>query len=130
MSTVSSAGVAQGKAMQTKIQMIQNGVGPHESSRPTLSAARANAKANGYLSKYVGVLFGAEEPVFLGLARPVWQLSITFKMNDIGPFLVGLLDVDAITGEVLPLSAEQILIIQERTDAYLKRRTLSPATAG
>lgn len=116
--------------MQAKLQMIQNGVATHESSRPMLSAARATAKANGYLSKYVGVLFGAEEPVFLQLDRPVWQLSITFKMNDIGPLTVGLLDVDAFTGEVLPLSAEQILMIQERTDAHLKRRPLSPATAG
>jgi hypothetical protein len=116
--------------MQANILTIQSGAIHHESSCPGISAARAVAKANGYLSKYVGLLFGAETPVFLRLDRPVWQVLVTFKMNDIGPFTAGLLDVNAITGEILPLSKEQILMIQERTDAYLKNRTLSPATAG
>lgn len=116
--------------MQTDIVTIRNGTTHHKSNRPALSATRAMAKANGYLSKYVGVLFGAETPVFLPLSRPIWQVSVTFKMNDIGPFTVGLLDVDAATGEVLPLSTEQILIIEERTDAYLKSRTYAPETAG
>ncbi len=116
--------------MQANLLTIQNGAIHDKNSSPAISAARAVAKANGYLSKYVGVLFGAETPFFLPLARPIWQVSVTFKMNDIGPFMAGLLDVDAITGEILPLSSEQIFMIQERTDAYLKNRTVSPATAG
>lgn len=115
--------------MSTNRPMLQNGATHHESSAPAISAERAVAKANGYLSKYVSVLFGAETPVFLQMARPVWQVSVTFKINDIGPFTAGLLDVDATTGEILPLPAKQIRLIQERTDAYLKNHALSPATA-
>jgi len=116
--------------MQAKSQTIGNEASHQINSRPTLSSARAIAKANGYLSKYVGVLFGAADPHFFPFAQPIWQVSVTFKMREIGPFIVGLLDVDAVTGEVLPLSAQQIRLIQERTDADLTNRTLSPRTAG
>ncbi len=116
--------------MQATMQAVQNGTASQKSSSQAISAARAVARANGYLSKYVGVLFGAADPLFFPLTHPIWQVSITFKMNEIGPFIVWLLDVDAVTGEVLPLSEQQIQLIQERTDAYLTRRTLSPTTAG
>ena len=116
--------------MQTTMQTVQNGIASQENTSSAISAARAVARANGYLSKYVGVLFGAEDPLFFPLVHPIWQVSITFKMNDIGPFTVGLLDIDAATGEVFPLPQQQIALIQERTDAYLTNHTLSPTTAG
>lgn len=110
------------------MQAVQHGTASQKSNPREISAARAVARANGYLSKYVGVLFGAADPRFFPLAHPLWQVAVTFKMRDIGPFSVGLLEVDAVTGEVLPLSAQQIRLIQARTDAYLTS-VLSPTTA-
>ena len=115
--------------MPSNVLVAQNGA-DSEAIGHFLSPECAIAKANGYLSKYVGVLFGAEEPIFFQMERPVWQLSVTFKMDTIGPFIVGLLDVDAYSGEVLALPSEQICMIHERTDAYLKHHTLSPEATG
>jgi hypothetical protein len=89
-------------------------------------AEYARRKANGYLVQSVNMYLGAEEPIFLPLARPVWQVEVYFKMDDLGPFAVEFLDVDARTGEVIPYTEQQIQQIYERTDAFVKSSSLPP----
>ncbi|MEZ4728722.1 MAG: hypothetical protein R3E79_16430 [Caldilineaceae bacterium] len=58
---------------------------------------------------------GATTPIFVPGEPPRWQVTIEFQMYDVGPFTLGVMDVDAHTGEVIPLPAEQIKQIRERT---------------
>lgn len=101
---------------------------PQESRvSPALSADQATRKANGYLVMEVGMFFGAKDPVFLPLTRPVWQVMVYFQMYDVGPLNVGFLDVDAITGQVIPLPVDQIETMLDKADAFVI--CYSPATA-
>jgi hypothetical protein len=98
--------------------------------RPTVSAAFARRRANGYLIDQVGLFFGATDPVFASGNPPVWQVTITFLMYDVGPFTLGTMDVDAWTGEPMPLSENQIRWIQDRTNAIVSRFEPTPTATG
>ena len=95
---------------------------------PALTGEQATRKANGYLTMYVGMFFGATDPVLLPLTRPIWQVLVYFQMYDIGPFNVGFLDVDAMTGVVSPIADEQIETILDRADAFVKGHPSTTAT--
>ncbi|MEM7133948.1 MAG: hypothetical protein AAF702_47070 [Chloroflexota bacterium] len=83
-----------------------------------ISGERATYKANNYLTKYVSVSFGTEDPVFLPLERPTWQVQVYFKLPRMEPLPLAFLDVDAETGEVTPFTDEQIDTYLYRANAY------------
>jgi hypothetical protein len=86
----------------------------------------ARRRASGYLDDQISMFYSGADPVFVSTDPPVWQVTIVFKMYDQGPFTLGMMDVDARTGEPIPLAAEQIEQIRERTCAIIGRQT--PAT--
>lgn len=86
----------------------------------------ARRQASRYLGDYLSMYYEGAEPLFIPGDPPMWQVTIIFKMYDVGPFTLGVLDVDAKTGEPLPLSTEQIERIRERTRAIVRSQT--PAT--
>lgn len=114
--------------MTTEILEMPVGIQERQATTPTLTGEQAIRKANGYLTMYVGMFFGATDPVLLPLEQPIWQVTAYFQMYDIGPFAVGLLDVDATTGIVKPLSNEQIETILDRADAFVKGQPSTTAT--
>lgn len=85
--------------------------------------------ATAYLSDTLSLFFGAIDPVFVPSNPPRWRVTIEFKMYEVGPFSVGMLDIDAHDGDVLPLTDSQIKQIQERTSAFIGHQK-SAATRG
>ena len=84
-------------------------------------AAYARRQADGYLGTEVSLFYSATNGVFVPLARPIWQFTIQVRLPRLGVLgLMGTLDVDAQTGEVIPLTNKQIKRIRERADALVK----------
>lgn len=87
----------------------------------------ARRRANGYLGMNVGVLLGASDPRLLMNDRPLWKLSVNLRLPGIGYIgQVGTIQVDAISGVVIPLSATTIQQYQDRAHDLVIRFT--PAT--
>jgi hypothetical protein len=72
-------------------------------------------RADRYLGDQIGMYFDATDPVFVPGDSPRWQVTIVFKRCDLGPFTLGVMDVDAKTGEPIPLTKTQLKRIRERT---------------
>ncbi len=78
-----------------------------------ISPDQARRRANKFLAMDVSVLIGADDPVLVWGEQPHWRLTANLylpELGKVGP--VGHLEVDAITGSMLPLSVEQIKEIQ------------------
>lgn len=87
----------------------------------------ARRRANGYLGMNAGTLLGASEPRLLMGERPLWKLSVNLHLPSIGYVgQVGMIEVDAMSGEVIPLSATTIQNYQDRAHDLVIR--FSPAT--
>jgi hypothetical protein len=85
---------------------------------PRISETAARRIANGYLSRHVGIAFGAVAGVYVPLATPVWQFAIEFRLPRLGLLgIMGTLDINTETGDPLPLSTAEIRKIQERANA-------------
>lgn len=90
-------------------------------------AEYARRQAERYLNEHVAMFFNAADPVFVLGKSALWQTTIVFKMYDIGPFALAFLDINAKTGDVFPLTQEQILKIKERTHAIVEFYTQETA---
>lgn len=88
----------------------------------------ARKRAQRYLGDAVAMFFEATDPVLIDGEQAVWQVTIVFKMYEIGPVALGTLDIDALTGEPIPLTTEQIKSIKERANAIAKLRTQQAKT--
>ena len=78
----------------------------------------ARRQANHYLSLYVGLQAVPTQATFVPLERPVWQFLIEVRLPGTGIIGVfGLIDVDARSGSVIPLTDEQIQQIWSRGNA-------------
>jgi hypothetical protein len=86
----------------------------------------ARRRAERYLSEEIGMFFNAADPVFVPGESPRWQVTIVFKRYHRGPFTLGIMDVSAQTGEVIPLSKLQRKRIRERAHALV---AVHPQTA-
>jgi hypothetical protein len=88
----------------------------------------ARRKANGYLSMDISLFCSASDGVFIPLVPPVWQFAIRFGLPRFGELgILGTLDVDAQTGEPVPLTSEQIEHMRARADAIVEFRTQTAA---
>jgi hypothetical protein len=87
----------------------------------------ARRQVSSYLDTHLSMFYEGADPVFVATPRPVWQVTIIFKQYHLGPFTLGVMDVDALTGEPTPLTANQIKRIRERTRAIIGHPT--PTTA-
>lgn len=89
----------------------------------------ARRRANLYLSDSVGFFFTPIDGTFVPVDTPVWQFPIQFRLPQSGDLgVLGTIDVDAQTGEVVPLTANQITEIQRRAHAIARCQT-QPAAA-
>jgi hypothetical protein len=88
----------------------------------------ARRKANGYLSMAVSLSCEATDGVFIPLMPPIWQFAIRFGLPRLGELgILGTLDVDAQTGQPLPLTLTQIKRMRVRADALVQFHTPPPA---
>lgn len=88
-------------------------------------AARRNV--NDYLTMHVSMTLHAIEPVLLLGEQPIWRLSLEMRLRRLGPVArLGVVDVNATTGDIIPLSEQQIRKIQDCANDIITR--LAPAT--
>jgi hypothetical protein len=86
-------------------------------------AEYARQNARWYLDATFSMYFDAVNPVFFPTEPPLWQMTILFQMYDIGPLVFGVLDVNAHTGQPLPLPDQTIHQIRERASAIIRYQT-------
>jgi hypothetical protein len=92
-------------------------------------AEYARRRANGYLTDHLSLHYSATGGAFVRLSRPVWQFAIRFRLPRLSSAgMMGTLDVDAQTGEPIPLAPEQLEQIRDCTHAFIRAQPL--ATAG
>jgi hypothetical protein len=91
-------------------------------------AEYARRKTNGYLSGKVSLFCGATDGVLIPLTRPIWQFAIRFGLPRLGELgILGTIDVDAHSGEVIPLMNQQIKRMRARADAIVEFQTQTAA---
>ncbi len=91
----------------------------------------ARRRANGYLAREVALFIIAGEPMLILRDHPCWQMPAILRLRGFGNLAeVGLIDVDAQTGEVTPLSEAEIQAIRQRAHDIAARLAPSPETAG
>ncbi len=87
-----------------------------------VSPDSARRRANGYLARYVAMATEAGAPSLLWGEPPRWQMPIYLSLRGLGQVaMLGTIEVDALTREVIPLSSDQITTIQNRADALAQR---------
>jgi hypothetical protein len=104
----------------------QQGVLPVDTQGYVL-AEYARRQADTYLGDHIAMFFNATDPVFVPGTPPRWQVTIVFKRYHRGPFTLGVMDVDAQTGEPIPLSKPQLKRIRERAHALVAFQTQTAA---
>lgn len=86
----------------------------------------AMLKASEWLSDNLTLHFSATDGIFVPLERPLWQFAIRFRLPRLDAVKpLGLIDVDARTGEVIPLTNQQLQTIQERVHAITRHHELA-----
>lgn len=112
------AGIAQAKAGGT-LPVDEHGYIPAEYAR---------RKTNGYLSREVNLFCHATDGVFIPLVRPIWQFAIRFGLPQRGELgILGTIDIDARTGEVISLTNQQIKRMRVRANAIVEFQTQTTA---
>ena len=96
-----------------------------------VSPLLARRRASGFLAGYVTLMVLAGEPVLvLGEARPVWRVPAILHLPGLGEIApVGTIEVDALTGEVIQPSSEQISLMQRRANDFATRLSFAPTPA-
>ena len=101
-------------------------VNAHLEGDIAITPDKARRRASGYLAGYVTMMVLAGEPVLVMSSEPKWRIPAVLHLPGLGPVsTVGTVDVNAQTGEIIPLTAEQILIMQERANEFALRLTPS-----
>ncbi len=94
----------------------------------SVSPDSARRRANGYLGRYVAMALRSDNSMLvLGGERPVWRMSIDLYRRKLGKVAtlgtIFEINVDALTREVIPLSAEKIESIHTRANDIISRLT-------
>lgn len=92
----------------------------------------AKIRVNGYLTDMVTMFAAAEgEPIWLAGHEPCWRVPFALQIRGHGGVThLGYIDVNAVTGVVIPLTEAQTLSIQKRADyvaASLPRSAETPS---
>ena len=92
---------------------------------------QAKIRVNGYLSKYVAFFASAEgRPQWIAGSPPLWRVAAMLCVGDPGKVCeLGVIDVNAQTGEIIPLTNQQIQTIQRRAHDVAKSGAHSSAAA-
>lgn len=78
----------------------------------------AKRRAGVYLAMHVTMMTLAGTPTLVLGKNPVWRCPVYFNYLPIGEVgTLGTIEVDAQTGEAIPLTSEEILAMQERANA-------------
>ncbi|MBX3059009.1 MAG: hypothetical protein KF770_21285 [Anaerolineae bacterium] len=90
----------------------------------------ARRRANGYFAQEVALFVVAGEPVLVLGEPSVWRIPAILRLRGFGEVAtVGSLNVNAHTGEPLPLTSEQIEEIRKRANELAARFTPTTETS-
>lgn len=90
----------------------------------TVSPTLARRRAAGFLSGHVKMMVLAGEPVLVLGKQPVWRVPACLHLPGLGEVsTVGAIDVDAMTGQVIPPSLDEITAMQHRANDLATRFT-------
>ncbi len=88
----------------------------------------ARRKANGFLAGYVSMMALAGQPTLI-LSEgepPLWRVPATLRLPKFGEIgLLGMVEVNAQTGQLVALSHEQIVLMQELAHVIVAHFTMS-----
>lgn len=91
-------------------------------------AEYARRKTNGYLSREVSIFCGATDGVLIPIKQAIWQFAIRFRLPEHGEIgILGTIDMDACSGEIIPLLPQQIEQMKARANAIVEFQTQSAA---
>lgn len=92
----------------------------------------AKVRVNGYLSNSVAFFASAKgQPVFVDGNPPVWRVNTVLQLLEQGKVVdLGIVDVDARTGDIIPLAEQQIQNLQRCTEDVAASLQRSATTAG
>jgi hypothetical protein len=91
----------------------------------------ARRRANGFLTGHITIMALAGEPMLILGEPPVWQVPITLRLPGLRqPSIIGMLQVDTDTGEVIPLTSEEVKQLQELAHALATHLTLPTTPTG
>lgn len=88
---------------------------------------QARRLATQWLDANLSMNFSASGGLFIPLGSPIWQFSISFDLGDMHIHPLGVLDVDAISGTIEPLTNDQLNRLQERVGALIRHQELAAA---
>lgn len=81
----------------------------------SISPEHVRRRVNGYLSREVALFAVADKPALVLGDHALWRVPVQLELRGLGAVgVIGSIDVDAVTGEVIPLTARQIQTMQER----------------
>lgn len=83
--------------------------------------------ANDYFAKNMRLSIRADEPMLVLDEHPIWRMSIILQLFGIDHVAtVGTIDVDAMTGETVPLSEAAIQAVEDRVEEITVRLSPKP----
>ena len=88
---------------------------------------QARRLARRWISAQLGMNFSVTGGIFVPLAAPIWQFAIAFHLEDLRLDPLGTMDVNALSGEVNPLSKTQLKTLEERVHAIVRYQELATA---
>ncbi len=95
----------------------------------TIPPDTARRRANGYFAQEIALFLIAGEPVLVLGEPSVWRIPAILRLRGLGEVAtVGSLNVNAHTGEPLPLTSEQIEEIRKRANELAARFTPTTET--
>jgi hypothetical protein len=90
----------------------------------------ARRRVNGYLTREVAMFMIAGEPMLILGEHPYWRVPVILRLRGFGKLAeVGILEVDAQTGQVKSLSEDEIRAIREHAHDIAARLTSPPEPA-
>jgi hypothetical protein len=112
-----------------QIEDMRDRLKEHRGEAKGIVRPRAQMNANGYLADHIALSVKADRPVFVAGDRPVWRATAFLRLCGHGRVCdLGVIDVDAQTGEVVPLPETQLQAMRKRAHDAAKRTTLAAAT--
>lgn len=95
-----------------------------------VSPVVARRRANGFLAGYVTMMVTAGQPMLILGEKPAWRMTAVLRLPGMGEVgIVGHVDVDAQSGEIIRPSDEEITQMQELAHAIAAHFALSPTPA-
>jgi hypothetical protein len=112
-----------------QIEDMRDRLTEHSGEAKGIVRPRAQINANGYLSNYVSLFAKADRPVFIAGHRPLWRATVFLRLRGHGRVCdLGIIEVDAQTGEVVPLPKKQLQAMRKRAHDAAERTPLATAT--